>query len=74
MDNFFSDFLPYAGAGIGSLLPILALRVKVLEDKINEQEKICVGLKKQLNLYYFYLSKRDTNFSTFLSKYKDTYE
>lgn len=66
----FYDLLPYVGTGAGAAIPLLFWRITTLNNEVDECHKKIKKLDRTINLFYFYLSKRDTNFSAFLAKHQ----
>lgn len=74
LENLGNELLPYAGIGAGSAIPFLVYRVMYLEKQVKNQEKAIKNLKKETSIYYFYLTKKDTNFSNFIQKHEKHFE
>lgn len=71
MEDLISQLLPYGGAATGgSAVLFIAWRLKNSEEEVERLRADVKRLNRSLNLYYFYLSKKDTNFANFLEKHE----
>lgn len=70
LDNLVGDALPFAGLGIGGAIPYLIIKMSSLESNVKTLQETVKKQQKTFGVYYFYLSRKDTNFGNFMEKHE----